>query len=208
MYKTVIFDFDGTVADSLKTSLRIFNQISVDFGLPPLSPSQKKEFRNQSARELIKQQKIPLLKLIRIVKAVQKETKKHLNEISPIKGMTDVFKKLKKSGKKIGIITSNSKENVQLFLKHHAISEIDFIHSESNLLGKAKVIKDLLKKQKLNSKEIIYIGDEVRDIEAAQRAGISVIAVTWGLNSKERLHKSKPDFLVSKPEEIVKLLMI
>jgi phosphoglycolate phosphatase-like HAD superfamily hydrolase len=48
---------------------------------------------------------------------------------------------------------------------------------------------------KLDPSKVFYIGDETRDIEAAKKAGIKSIAVTWGYNTKAILDNSNPDFL-------------
>jgi len=49
---------------------------------------------------------------------------------------------------------------------------------------------------------VFYVCDEVRDIEAARKSGISSIAVTWGYNTKDALIKENPDFLANTPDEL------
>lgn len=112
---------------------------------------------------------------------------------------------LKKNNVKVDIVTSNSKENVLLFLEQWHIKGIDFIFSAKNLFGKAKVIKNLITKHQLEKESVIYVGDEIRDIEAAHQAKIKIIAVDWGFNSKKRLAQAKPDLLISQPKEILKI---
>jgi len=114
-----------------------------------------------------------------------------------------VFIELKKQGHTVGIVTSNTTKNVELFLASHQISIIDFIYSEKNLFGKGKVLNNLIKKRLFKKSEVLYVGDEVRDIDAAKNAAVKVIAVDWGFNSEERLRKAQPDFLISKPREIL-----
>jgi phosphoglycolate phosphatase-like HAD superfamily hydrolase len=55
--------------------------------------------------------------------------------------------------------------------------------------------------------EVIYVGDEIRDIEAAKRSKIPVISVTWGFNGTAILQQYQPDYLVHKPQEIIQLLV-
>ena len=106
----------------------------------------------------------------------------------------------------MGILTSTSEENVRKFLKKNKLELFDFIYSGSSIFGKHKVMKSLLKKQKLKRKEVIYVGDETRDIEAAKKAKVKIISVTWGFNTKQILKKQKPDFLIDKPKELMKIL--
>ena len=63
-----------------------------------------------------------------------------------------------------------------------------------------------MEKHNLKPQEIIYVGDEVRDIQACKKIGVKIIAVSWGYNSKEILDREKPDYLVNKPIEIPKIL--
>lgn len=203
MTQVVIFDFDGTIANTLDSILKLFNEIASDHDLPVIKDSDKEKVRNLSARELISEYHISPWKLLQLTKSILPKLKNNIKDISIVVGMIEVFKDLKKRGIKIGIVTSNSQENVELFLKSQNVTQIDFIHSEKSLFGKGKVLNHLIKDQKLNRQEVVYIGDEVRDIEAARTAGISIIAVTWGFNSEKRLEQSKPDYLITKPKQIL-----
>jgi phosphoglycolate phosphatase len=106
---------------------------------------------------------------------------------------------LNKRGYRLGILTSNSSNNVKSFLRRNNLEYFDFIHSESNLFGKDKVLKRL--KVRLNN--LVYVGDETRDVEAGKKCGVKVVAVTWGLSTKEPLFKSRPDWLISDPNELL-----
>lgn len=203
MIKTVIFDFDGTIADSLKTALKIYNQVAPTYALRPIQVPEAKRLRDLDAKELIKKFNVPPLKLLLLTNDVRSRLKKDVDNIPTIKGMDKLLAELDKNKVKVGIVTSNSKENVEVFLKRWHITNVDFIHSSKNLFGKDNVLRKIIKEQKLKKEECIYVGDEVRDVEASHKAGISVIAVTWGFNSEKRLSESQPNYLVSKPEEIL-----
>ena len=58
----------------------------------------------------------------------------------------------------------------------------------------------------LRKSEVAFVGDEVRDVEAARKVGMTVVAVTWGINSRQGLADANPDFLVDTAEELIKLL--
>ena len=78
-----------------------------------------------------------------------------------------------------------------------------FIYSGTTLFGKHKVINQLLKQDHWEREAIVYVGDETRDIEAAKKSKIKMIAVSWGFNSKEVLAAHTPDFLVNHPKELL-----
>ncbi len=206
MYQVIIFDFDGTIADSLGSIRSLFNEIADKYNLPQIKDKDLNELRGMSVREIVKKFKISSYKLLRITLEIQPKFKSIIRDVEVIDGIPDLIKNLHKSGKQIGIVSSNSTENIELFLTHNKIKDVDFIHTEKNLFGKGSVLKHTLSEQKIDKSKAFYVGDEVRDIEAARKAGIPVISVTWGFNNSKRLKKAKPDFMVDKPLEIEKLI--
>lgn len=208
MIRTVIFDFDGTIADSLEAALKLYNEVAPRHGLKTIQTSEIEDLKNFGAKELIKRFHVSPWKLLTLSKEVRSRLKNSANDISMVKGMDNLLSELKHNDIKIGIVTSNSKKNVEIFLKKWRLTNIDFVYSAKNIFGKERVLNQVIKYQKLNKEDCVYVGDEVRDVEASQKAGIPVIAVTWGFNSEKRLRESQPSYLVSKPEEILEKIGI
>lgn len=208
MIRTVIFDFDGTIADSLEAALKLYNEVAPRHGLKTIHTSEIEDLKNFGAKELIKKFQVSPWKLLTLSKEVRSKLKNSANDIPMVKGMDKLLSDLKKNDIKIGIVTSNSKKNVEIFLKKWRLTNIDFVYSAKNIFGKGRVLDQVVKYQKLKKEECVYVGDEVRDVEASQKAGISVIAVTWGFNSKKRLKEAQPSYLVSKPVEILEKISI
>lgn len=204
--KVVIFDFDGTVADTIHAIIDIANRLSGKFGYKKVNEADIEGLRNKKTRAILKYLKISIFKLPFLWRRVRAELKKEIEFLRPIKGIDKALLKLKKRGYKLGILTSNSKENVNKFLERNSMDLFDFIYSGSSLFGKGKVMKNLLKKHGLSPEEVIYVADETKDIEAARKTRIKIIAVSWGANSKQILEKQKPDFLISEPKELEKIL--
>jgi len=73
------------------------------------------------------------------------------------------------------------------------------------LFGKGKALKRILRAEKLERADVLYVGDEVRDIEAAQRAGVKCAAVTWGFHAADLLRTANPDFVLETPGELAAL---
>ena len=166
MLKTVIFDFDGTIADTVDTAAEILNDLSAKYGYEKVTDEENKEMRDFTVKEMFEKKNISFYKLPFMMYDVKKELNNHIANLKPIKGIGHTLKELKKRDYKLAIITSNSKENVQLFLDNSNLSLFDDIYTGSTIFGKARVIQGFLKKNNVNQKEVIYIGDEIRDIEA------------------------------------------
>lgn len=200
---TIIFDFDGTIADTLDRIFEIINLLAVEVGFKKLTKKEFGEARKKHPLKVIKQYKIPLWKLPFLIKKGQKMLSGNIDQIKFIPGMEKTLYQLKKKGYRLGILTSNSKENIEKFLSVNKLGIFEFVYCSGNLFGKSGSLRNILNKYNLKKEEVIYVGDEVRDIEACQKVGIEMIAVTWGFNSRETLVKYKPQFIIDKPEELL-----
>ena len=117
------------------------------------------------------------------------------------------FRVLQTLAKSFGVLTSNAEENVDLFLKAHGLREhFDFISSTSRLTGKSGHLRAIRKTFSLHAEEMLYVGDEIRDVKASQKAGNPVAAVTWGFNSRESLAAENPTHLLDRPDEFLDLI--
>jgi len=101
----------------------------------------------------------------------------------------------------ISILTSNSEENVQKFIDKHKLIYIKNIYSNSSLFGKNRSIKSYIKHNNLDPKNVLYVGDEVRDMEGAKKAGVGSLAVGWGYDPIIKLEQTQPDYLAKSPGE-------
>ncbi|MBW4685917.1 MAG: HAD-IA family hydrolase [Komarekiella atlantica HA4396-MV6] len=205
--KVIIFDFDGTIADTVDALVSIANRLAVDFGYKQITPEQLGFLKNLTSREIIKYSGVSLLKIPFLVKKVKAELKNKIPELKPIPGIQEALIELQTEGYKLGIITSNSQDNVIQFLTINNLAHLfDFIYSGITIFGKTTIINNVLRQKQLKSQEVIYVGDETRDIEASKKANIQVIAVTWGFNSLEVLARQNPDFLIRQPSELLEVI--
>ena len=109
---------------------------------------------------------------------ITRNYRKIIGELRIFEGVDDVIHWLKKQGLELSIISSNSNENVKAFLKENNIDVFDGIYCSRNLFGKEKIINRFIKKHNLEKDEVIYIGDEYRDIMACKINDVKVIAVS------------------------------
>lgn len=205
--KVIIFDFDGTIADTLDAIVNITNRLATTYGYKATKPEELAQIRNMSSREIVKQSKISVFKLPFLLRRIKLELQNDIQQIKPILGIQESLIRLKKEGILLGIITSNSEENVKAFLEKNDMKDLfSFIYSERTLFSKDKALSKFIKRNNLMPEQVIYVGDETRDIEASKKINVKVVAVSWGFNSKEALARQNPDFLINKPSELVDLI--
>ncbi|MDN5204779.1 HAD-IA family hydrolase [Fulvivirgaceae bacterium BMA10] len=205
--KVIIFDFDGTLADTMLLGWEISNRLSHKFGYREVKREELADFRGKSTQDVIKGVGISLIKLPLVAQQFKKELNKEILNLKLFNDIDVMIKTLYETKYILGILTSNSRGNVNKFLENHDLEEFfEFVHSGNNIFGKHTSIRNILKKHNLRDKEVILVGDETRDIEAARKCKLKIISVTWGFHLKEILEKYQPDFLVDEPLDIIKVL--
>lgn len=202
----LLFDFDGTLGDTFHQAFEILNLLAAEFGFRPLPPEELEFARDLSTLGLMKHLGISRMKLHKISKRGTVEIGKRIHTVQTFPGVPEMVRHLHSAGFRLGILTSNSEPNVRVFLKAQNLELFDFIESSSKLLGKGSVLRRLMKDRHLKPREILLIGDELRDIEAAQEIGVHMAAVTWGYNSRAALEAAEPDYLFETPAQIVEFL--
>lgn len=200
----VVFDFDGTLANSVPVLFEVVNELAPEYGYAPLKEEQMPALRMMSAKDFLSNELgLYLWQLPGFEKRSRKKCVERLDKITIFDGMKQVVKDLQKEGYKIGVLSSNAQETIQSVLDRSNI-EVDFIYSGASVFGKSAVINTMLKEKKIKREELVYVGDETRDVDACKKAGVVMVAVDWGFNCKDVLEKmgvhvvSTPQTLCSK----------
>lgn len=205
--KVILFDFDGTIADTYQAIANITNQLSTEFGYKALDSEELLLIKNLSSREIVQRSEISLFKLPFLVRRVRLELSKEIAELEPIADIDRALLSLKNQGYVLGIVTSNHQENVDIFLAKNQLNHLfRYTYSSTGIFGKHRVINQAIKEHGLNKSEVIYVGDETRDIRSARKSRIPVIAVGWGFNSAQILAEYQPDYVVNNPSELLEAI--
>ncbi|SOC26155.1 phosphoglycolate phosphatase [Ureibacillus xyleni] len=204
--KYVIFDFDGTLVDSKLAILEAWNTIAEKHRFKKIDESEIDGLKKLTMNERSKRYDFPLYKLPIVMPLFYQTYKKSLNEVELFEGIKDLFGNLNRHGYNIAIISSNSQENIEAFLKKQQINNVSEILCSSRIFGKDKIIRKFLNKHQIQTSDVIYVGDEDRDIVACKKVGIKVIWVEWGYDAFEVVKNSKPDYTVSEPKEILDIV--
>ena len=206
-FKTVIFDFDGTIADTLSPVVEIINEHAHEFGIDGIDKFEVRKFRNLSITYLVKEFKFNVIHLPKLVSMIKRQLPKKLEKIKIFEGMSEVFTQLKDNKVQLGIVTVNNVKTVTDLLTDEQEKQFDFIFSTRSLFGKHKELNRIAKNYDLAKENTLYIGDEVRDIEAARKSGFKIAVVTWGYNSAELLEKHAADYLLHRPAQILDIVL-
>lgn len=205
--RAAIFDFDGTIADSFNQLVEVYGYVAIELGLRRLSLDDFESFRDMTSLEVMRAAGIPVRKIPRLMTAMRSGMRERTKTLSPFAGMLDALRTLDAQGCRCGILSSNSLENVRCFLERHRLSMFDLFSCGSSFLGKASRLRKLVQQLGLPPENIFYIGDEVRDIAAANEVGIRSIGVSWGLASREALLAAQASHIADKPAQLIDCLL-
>lgn len=192
----VIFDFDGTLADSVGLIYELYNSHTDEFKYLPILESEYDELRELTYGQLMRRKKIRWWRLAKIARTILREMKKRMNEVQPHEGIIELLQKLKDDGYAIGVLTSNEAGLVRQYFDDHNFPDFEFVVSERALFGKHRALKRIMKRHDLKRDQVIYVGDESRDVKASRKAKVKVVGVTWGFAGKKGFSHNQPDRLV------------
>jgi phosphoglycolate phosphatase len=192
----VIFDFDGTVADSFAESLLAYNRVAPRLRLRTVKDEEIPDLRRRGAGQLLQALGIPMWKLPRLMIAARAELHDHFHTVQPVPGIAEAIRGLHEAGCHLAIVTSNSEQNVRSFLGRHGIEGFDTVVAGASIFGKATRLRRLIKTTRMHRASSVYIGDTVPDIRAAREAETRAVAVAWGFSDPALLAAEAPDALV------------
>lgn len=206
-YKLVIFDFDGTLADTFPFVLDVMDQVTDRFSLKRVDRSEIEMLRSYDARKVIKHLGIPLWKVPRIGHFAQSLLSKEIHRLSLFDGIDQLLEELSAQGVRLAIVTANSRENVCQVLGPKNVTLIEHFECGVPLFGKQDKLKKVLKKTGVHASEAICIGDEIRDIQAAHKVKIPFGAVAWGFTRVEAFQDYFPAEIFATVREIADRLV-
>lgn len=190
-YRLVIFDLDGTLADSFAWFLSNVNAVADKFGFRRVADEDVERLRHACPRELLAHFDVPRWKLPRISRHVRR-LKAQDADIQLFPGVEAMLKSLADQGIATAMVSSDHEANVRRTLGPSA-ELIEHYACGASLLGKARKFRRVMRRAGVAAAETLAIGDELRDLEAARKAGIAFGAVAWGYASPVALAERRPE---------------
>ncbi|MBN2159622.1 MAG: HAD hydrolase-like protein [Spirochaetes bacterium] len=214
IYRHIIFDLDGTIADpkdgivqSVKCALRRLGIAGYDPSLlarfigPPLSHSLRTHFGLDDET---------IQRAIGLYREEFERCGIEKNEIYA--GMEDLLGDLQSRGRRLYVATSKYAAIAKRILDYLGLkgyfTAVEGSNRDSTLTSKTDIIGALiLKKHRVSSGEAVMVGDMAYDIIGANNNGIDSIGVTWGYGSRDELESEKPSTIAGSVRELRALLL-
>jgi phosphoglycolate phosphatase len=201
-YDLVVFDFDGTLADSLTWFRTALADVVDHHGLPPICEEKAESLRKLSPKAIIDELEIPTWKIPFIAADVRQRAADNVDQIKLFEGIGGLLNQLHAADIKIAMVSSNGEVAVREVLGDDNAALVEQFACGAALFGKAQIFRKVMRKVGASPDRTLCVGDEVRDIEAAREAGCDCGAVTWGFATRCILDASAPDYLFDAVSDI------
>lgn len=200
--KALIFDFDGTLADSFPLVVDIFHELTNrDYHM---SSEEMKDLRGRTSYDLVRKLDIPWWRVPLLVARGRALMHERIVGVEPFPKVGPVLHQLHIMGYRLFIVSTNSPKNIEQMLDKHDLHQFfEDIYGNVSMFSKAKTLRRILKEHELRAADCAYIADEERDIQAAHRVGMHAVAVGWGYNIPEVLKASQPHAFARTPEDLL-----
>jgi phosphoglycolate phosphatase len=205
--RLVIFDFDGTLADSAGWMVGAVRRLADEAGFHSPSDAEIARLRGCSPRDVIRALGVPAFRLPTLAMRLRELSHDAAGEIPLFPGAGELLEALSDAGVRIALVSSNSEETVRAVLGPTRAGRVEHFACGASLLDKAREFRAVLQRSGVAPCQVLAVGDEGRDIEAARRAGVRAGAVSWGYAPPEALERLAPDYLFAGFEEIREALV-
>lgn len=220
--KCVIFDLDGTVAQTNELIFETFNYIAQKYTgkvfsseeIPSIFFGPPEEGGIRKLLQLFSNSEDILNNLDFYTKSAVEEFysyyEQNHNKAKVYSGIKELLSSLKKKGIKIAIFTGKGKVTTYITLRKLGIEEFfDVVITGDDVKEykpSSEGIRKIMNILGLTPEEVVFVGDAVGDVVAGKEAGVKVISALWDSYGKEKVIKLKPDFVAYSVDELKKLL--
>lgn len=201
-HKLIIFDFDGTLADTFPSFVHVFDAAADKYGFRRLDRAQHHALRGADARQIMAHHAIPLWKVPAIARFMRAGLAADIDNIKLFAGVAQALRSLSAQGVVLTIVSSNSLDNVRAVLGPELAALFSHLECGASLFGKLAKVRKVLAATGIAPQDTMLIGDEIRDAKAAADAGVDFGAVAWGFNHVEALAARHPQRIFRHVDEL------
>lgn len=201
--KTIVFDFDGTLADSFELVLDITHELT--------------GMRRRTEKEITALRRLPLLTAVRqhgmhwwalpkLILLTRRKMFHRMHKVKLFNGVEAMVRDLHQAGYHLLVMSSNRERNVRACLRAHNLENyFDGVY-HCSVFHKVGGLRRILRRNQLQPASTYYVGNETLDVRAANKLGLRAVAVTWSGQDRKELEAAQPFALIDKPTEIRRLL--
>jgi phosphoglycolate phosphatase len=202
-YTHLLFDFDGTLADSFPFFVTVFNQLAARHRFSALSPADIERLRHLDARTVMRHVGLPMWRLPFVAADFRRLMAKSSQDIPLFEATDATLRRLHEAGLQLAVVTSNAPDTVHRLLGPERARLIACVDGGSSIFGKRSRIRRVMRALGAAPERTLYVGDQVSDLHSARRAGVAFGAVGWGYASPAAFTPHAPEHVFTDMADLV-----
>jgi pyrophosphatase PpaX len=208
-YRTVLFDLDGTLIDSIELILASHRHATLE--VLGASPSDDVLRRGIGTPLLAQMRSLDETRADALVTAYRAfNHRMHDELLRPYEGLLELCTTLREEGAALGVVTSKSLRVVEMAFARLAFAPLLDVVVTSDQTEQHKPrpepIFEALRRLGRDASGACYVGDSPFDLQAAHAAGVDAIGVSWGAFAADELRAEHPVAVARTPEELSEVL--
>jgi phosphoglycolate phosphatase len=200
--RLVIFDFDGTLADTLPWFIATMGDLAPRYRFRRMQAHEVDAMRGHHAGAVLRHLGIARWKVPLIASAMRRRMAADVAGVALFPGVPEMMNALADAGVRLAIVSSNSDANVRRVLGPGLASLVEHYGCGAAMMGKRPKLRAAARALRVPLAQVLCIGDEIRDLEAAHAEGMAFGAVTWGFTRADALAVHAPAALFHAVDEI------
>jgi phosphoglycolate phosphatase len=205
-FRLLILDYDGTLADSGQWFADNLNRFAKRHGFRSVTPDEIETLRGMPTREVIRHLKVRPWKLPSIARDMRRAVAEPGGKPELFPGIGEFLSRAQAAGITIAVVSSNTELNIRVGLGETNAARVTAFDCGASLFGKAGKLRRLARRFGVPGSEVLCVGDDSRDVDAARKAGLKVAAVSWGYANEQALRSASPDYVVHSIDELSAIL--
>lgn len=209
MYKTVVFDLDGTLLDTLEDLYLSVNHALEAYGLPARSRDEVRLATGNGIVRLI-QRSVPTDCPDELRERVFGTFKEHygahsMDHTAPYAGMPELVAALREAGAHVAVVSNKADFAVQGIIDHFYPGKFDYVMGERAGIRRKPnrdMIDVILRDLGRSVDGMVYVGDSEVDIETARNCGCPCLSCSWGFRDREWLDEHGATTIVDTPAQL------
>lgn len=214
MIKSIIFDLDGTLLNTIEDLANACNYALTTLGYKTHEVEKYKTFvgngRYKLVERMLPEDRRDMENIEKALKLFDTYYEKHMIDMTkPYDGIMEMLDSLINIGINIAVVSNKPHEFTTEVVKNYFGDRFKVVYGhKKNTKEKPDpwAVLEVIEEFNVNKDECLYIGDSEIDINTAKNAGVKSVGVEWGFRGKGELEAAGANYIVNKPEQILEIL--
>ncbi|MCL1074911.1 HAD-IA family hydrolase [Shewanella dokdonensis] len=211
-YDLIIFDWDGTLMDSIGRILACLRNVASDMGLLEPSEAAQRDIIGMSLAQAMQTlfpgrpaQEYPLMQ-----QSYRNSYQRQAHVATPLyAGITELLTQLQQQHYQLAVATGKSRPGLDRSLQQTGLDrffQLSRCADEAHSKPHPDMLQQILAHTGVSAARALMVGDSVLDLQMANAAGVAAVGVSYGAHSREQLQLHRPKAIISEPLALLSVL--